>query len=110
MLEATRRRPPALILWLLLSANAPILGFSSRAYPLGCSREDPSYYDYENYPFPPPQVPLKSTMDYNIIARLGNGKFSDVFSAIEVPSGSVAPPLDGIDPKSLVVIKVSNAS
>lgn len=107
----TMTRRHALSLWLpvLLSANAVTISQSSRAYPLGCSQETSSYYDYDNYPFPPPGVPVKSTNDYNIIERLGNGKFSDVFSAIEVGGANAkdVSPTGEIDPHSLVVIKVS---
>ena len=57
---------------------------SSRAYPLGCSQESSSYYDYDNCPFPPPGVLVKSSGDYQLVERLGTGKFGDVFSAVEV--------------------------
>jgi hypothetical protein len=80
----------------------------SKAYPLGCSKEDSSYYDYDKYPFPPPEVPTKSTDDYFIVERLGTGKFSDVFSAVEAEKVKLSEDQGAleIDPKSLVVIKV----
>ena len=59
---------------------------SSRAYPLGCSQEASSYYDYDNCPFPPPGILVKSSEDYQLVERLGTGKFGDVFSAVEVVS------------------------
>jgi len=68
---------------------------------LGCSNQDATYYDYEKYPFPPPGVPSKSTEAYQILDRLGTGKFSDVFSAAEVhrqdPNENYA---DGGDPQT----------
>jgi casein kinase II subunit alpha len=57
---------------------------AERAYPLGCSGKASTYYDYENYPFPPPGLPLKTTHDYQILRRLGSGKFSDVFEAVDI--------------------------
>jgi hypothetical protein len=101
------------ILWLLcrlvwLFLSSPRVVESSKAYPLGCSTEDSSYYDYDKYPFPPPEVPTKSTDDYFLVERLGTGKFSDVFSAVEAREVklSVEHGVSEIDPKSLVVIKV----
>ena len=79
---------------------------ASRAYPLGCSKEDSSYYDYDKYPFPPPGVPTKTTDDYFLVERLGTGKFSDVFSAVEAEQQGQKKVAPRIDPKSLVVIKV----
>lgn len=57
---------------------------AERAYPLGCSGKPPSYYDYENFSFPPPGVSLKTTKDFQILRRLGSGKFSDVFEAVDM--------------------------
>ena len=69
---------------------------ADKAYPLGCSHRDPAYYDYENSVFPPvpttindgdvgmiANVPLKSNDDYLLVRRLGAGKFSDVFEAVD---------------------------
>jgi len=69
---------------------------AEKAYPLGCSHRDPAYYDYENSVFPPvpitindvdvgmiTNVPLKSNDDYLLVRRLGAGKFSDVFEAVD---------------------------
>ena len=56
---------------------------AERAYPNGCSLQDPSYYDYKNAAFPPSGVPIKSSKDYMLVRRLGAGKFSDVFEAVD---------------------------
>ncbi|CAJ1920264.1 unnamed protein product [Cylindrotheca closterium] len=84
---------------------------AERAYPLGCSQQDRTYYDFENYPFPPPDFPIKTTDDYMLTRRLGSGKFSDVFEAVDVqletkllsPKGGG--PATTIDPRTLVVLK-----
>lgn len=56
-----------------------------RAYPLGCSGKDPSFYDYDkNYSWPPPKTLCRSSEDFWLLQRLGSGKFSDVFEALEV--------------------------
>lgn len=77
---------------------------------MGCSLQDRSYYDFENAIFPPPGIPLKSTDDYMLVQRLGAGKFSDVFEAVDVqlertllPSERQQPTT--IDPRTLVVLK-----
>jgi serine/threonine protein kinase len=57
---------------------------AERAYPLGCSLQDRSYYDYESSIFPPPGIPIKTTEDFMLVQRLGAGKFSDVFEAVDV--------------------------
>lgn len=80
----------------------------SRAYPLGCSQEASSYYDYDNCPFPHPAVPVKSSEDYQLVERLGTGKFGDVFSAVEVDKSkevSKESLLLEVDSRSLVVVK-----
>jgi hypothetical protein len=81
----------------------------SKAYPLGCSRESSSFYDYDNYPFPPPGISVKTTKEFMLVQRLGTGKFSDVFSAVEA-DGKTTGGRDNlnIDPRSLVVIKVQS--
>ncbi len=67
---------------------------AEKAYPLGCSHRDPAYYDYENSVFPPvpinigdgdtmSHVPIKTDQDYLLTRRLGAGKFSDVFEAVD---------------------------
>ena len=76
---------------------------AEKAYPLGCSHRDPAYYDYENSVFPPvpitignsnsndnngvadtiTHVPIKTDQDYLLTQRLGAGKFSDVFEAVD---------------------------
>jgi casein kinase II subunit alpha len=62
---------------------------AERAYPAGCAGRDPSYYDYETTSsmtnsFPPSWVTVRSTDDYLLTRRLGTGKFSDVFEAVDV--------------------------
>ena len=39
--------------WRGVFANNNYYVDASRAYPEGCSNQSPSYYDYDNYPFPP---------------------------------------------------------
>eukprot|EP00977_Amphora_coffeiformis_P001733 scaffold337_cov172-Amphora_coffeaeformis.AAC.7 len=60
------------------------VSLADRAYPLGCSNEPKSYYDYHKNTFPPPGLTLKNVNDYLIVQRLGTGKFSDVFEAVDV--------------------------
>lgn len=83
---------------------------AERAYPLGCSTQAESYYDFEKLSFPPDDVPKKTTNDYMLTRRLGAGKFSDVFEAVDVEreqqltvGGQPAPA--AIDELSLVVLK-----
>ena len=83
---------------------------SDRAYPLGCSQQPPTYYNYDSYPFPPPGTLIGSTNDYLLLRRLGSGKFSDVFEAVDVRRDK-ALVINGmktseIDPRTLVVLKV----
>jgi len=85
---------------------------ASRAYPHGCSGMSPSFYDYDSYPFPPPNIPSKSHDDFYLLRRLGAGKFSDVFEAVEVvhtssdqKHGHNILKKDEITPASLCVIK-----
>jgi casein kinase II subunit alpha len=87
-----------------------VLVRADRAYPLGCSLQDRSYFDYKNAAFPPSGVPIKSTDDYLLTRRLGAGKFSDVFEAVDVQlekacqRKGTSPP-SGIDPETMVVLK-----
>jgi casein kinase II subunit alpha len=80
----------------------------SRAYPSGCSKEPPSYYDYDSLEFPPSNIPVRTHDDFALLRRLGAGKFSDVFEAVEVSKDI---PLRGnnhhaeFDPAALCVIK-----
>eukprot|EP00980_Cylindrotheca_fusiformis_P014733 scaffold4009_cov124-Cylindrotheca_fusiformis.AAC.13 len=46
--------------------------------------QDSTYYDFESSPFPPREVSIKTTDDYMLTRRLGSGKFSDVFEAVDV--------------------------
>lgn len=82
---------------------------AEQAYPLGCSEKDPKYYEFENSSFPPSDVTIKSTNDYMLVRRLGAGKFSDVFEAVDVQmekqnNPREQPPLT-IDHQTLVVLK-----
>ena len=91
----------------------------SRAYPNGCSSQPPSYYDYENMSFPPEHLRadlVRSADEFGLTRRLGAGKFSDVFEAVDVAEErrmseeSGAGVRDGaedqeVDPRTLVVIK-----
>lgn len=81
----------------------------SRAYPKGCSSELPSYYSYDDYELPPADIPLRSHDDFALLRRLGAGKFSDVFEAVEIKDHSVmkVESVDDLDPSLLCVIKVS---
>ena len=58
----------------------------SRAYPHGCSSHPPSYYDYDSMQFPPPHRPdlVRRADEFGLTRRLGAGKFSDVFEAVDV--------------------------
>jgi hypothetical protein len=82
----------------------------SRAYPKGCSDELPSYYSYDDYELPPRDVPLRTHDEFALLRRLGAGKFSDVFEAVEIKDQSVLDIqfLEDLDPKLLCVIKVSD--
>lgn len=77
-----------------------------RAYPLGCSDKPLSYYNYDNYPFPPPATNIRSTDDFLLVRRLGAGKFSDVFEAVDVNlENKYDSDRQRINPKTLVVLK-----
>jgi casein kinase II subunit alpha len=41
-------------------------------------------FEYERYPFPPLGLPVHTPDDYQLLRRLGTGKFSDVFEAVHV--------------------------
>ena len=127
---------------LLLSIRTFVGG--ERAYPLGCSLRDPSYYDYENFVLPGTDnatngtkvthgkndeeekendnykkniidVPIRSTNDFLLVRKLGAGKFSDVFEAVDaeherqrnnISTRRRAPCTSSmIDPDTLVVLK-----
>lgn len=94
-----------LVLTVLLSTTG-----AEQAYPLGCSTKDVKYYDFESWVFPPDTIPIKSTKDYMLVLRLGAGKFSDVFEAVDVQverrlrAGKNEPPLS-VDQRTLVVLK-----
>ena len=92
----------------------------SRAYPQGCSSQPPSYYDYENMAFPPEHLRanlVRSVDDFGLTRRLGAGKFSDVFEAVDLveerrvlesykagDKGTTHADQE-VDPRTLVVIK-----
>lgn len=84
---------------------------ASRAYPQGCAGESPSYYDYDSYPLPPPHLPSRSHDDFALLRRLGAGKFSDVFEAVDVgiekshAEGAEGDSGQAVDPSALCVIK-----
>lgn len=54
---------------------------AERAYPLGCSGRDPSYFDYET-PSKFQLPTIKNVDEFALTRRLGTGKFSDVFEAV----------------------------
>lgn len=104
--------PGATAAGLLFSLQLLIISFvqAERAYPFGCSLEHPSYYDYEHFPFPPPGLPVKTVNDYLLVRRLGTGKFSDVFEAVDVEiqrslASTSPPPPPFVDPRTIVVLK-----
>ena len=98
---------------------------AEKAYPLGCSLQDPSFYNYEDFPFPPKTtsafhqhntpndaIAIRDKGDFLITRRLGTGKFSDVFEAVDVSkcssiasSSSSSSVSATIDPSTLVVLK-----
>lgn len=86
-----------------LAYHSPLVESVSRAYPHGCAHEQPSYYDYDNYPLPPPNLPALSHDDFSLLRRLGAGKFSDVFEAVELSDDDEID--ENIDPSALCVIK-----
>lgn len=91
---------------LIVAVSCTIVGVrSDRAYPLGCSQQPLSYYNYDSYPFPPPGVAIRSTDDYLLVRRLGAGKFSDVFEAVDVDLEDEQQTRKEIDPSTLVVLK-----
>lgn len=111
----SRRRPGVKILPLMATAPLILVGVfivtarADRAYPLGCSQQPPSYYNYDSYPFPPPNVPIQTTDDYLLLRRLGAGKFSDVFEAVDVDlERRICPDKEKaqVDSRTLVVLKV----
>lgn len=100
--------------WLLFLAIFLGSASAERAYPQGCSNEPTSYYDYNKNVFPPAGLTLKTVDNYMIVQRLGTGKFSDVFEAVDVglekelknatsSAASSAPTF--VDPRSVVVLK-----
>lgn len=89
----------------IITSHSPLVEAVSRAYPHGCAHEQPSYYDYDTYPLPPPNLPALSHDDFSLLRRLGAGKFSDVFEAVEL-SDSDEEMDETIDPSALCVIKV----
>ncbi|GAX27422.1 hypothetical protein FisN_23Hh114 [Fistulifera solaris] len=79
-----------------------------KAYPLGCSQKPQSYYDYENNQFPSQTVLVRSVDDFALTRRLGTGKFSDVFEAVDVnleKKITANKPPSFVDPRTLVVVK-----
>jgi casein kinase II subunit alpha len=78
--------------------------------------EQPKYsFEYERYPFPPPGLPVQTPNDYRLVRRLGTGKFSDVFEAVDVAAEKRLLPTqihtnsknsaNTVDPRTLAVVK-----
>eukprot|EP00934_Nitzschia_sp_Nitz4_P007608 Nitzschia sp. Nitz4//scaffold81_size91200//35588//36898//NITZ4_004985-RA/size91200-processed-gene-0.105-mRNA-1//1//CDS//3329558707//7598//frame0 len=94
---------------ILLLVNTQVA--SEQAYPKGCVNKDSSYYDYEKSNFPPNDILKKSPDDFMLLRRLGAGKFSDVFEAVDVSESrrvslvSSTTPSMNIDPKNIVALK-----
>ena len=71
----------------------------------------PTAFEYETMPFPPPWLPVHSKDRYLLTRRLGTGKFSDVFEAVDLgPSYASLDVNDACfqnppNPSQLVVIK-----
>jgi casein kinase II subunit alpha len=76
----------------------------------------PSYANYETMEFPPPWVSVRRHDDYLLTRRLGTGKFSDVFEAVDVlkeqrlrsethTTTNTANDDTTIDPRTLCVVK-----
>lgn len=87
---------------------------ASRAYPNGCTNQPTNYYDYDSFSLSPTDPLIRSHDDFLIIRRLGVGKFSDVFEAVDISSEKSFPLknddtseqiLANINPKTLCVIK-----
>ena len=102
-----RKRSVAAIKNLFWVASLVVRGArSEKAYPDGCSQKPPSYYDYENFPFLPPSLLVQSLDDYLLTRRLGTGKFSDVFEAVDVQAQKRLDKNPAVvDPRTLVVVK-----
>ena len=83
----------------------------SRAYPEGCANQQQCYYDYDNYPLKLHPDQGRARSDFRLVRRLGAGKFSDVFEAVDArrSNQNKIADIEGaeyIDVNSLVVIKV----
>jgi casein kinase II subunit alpha len=74
------------VLLTIYTVASLILVRSEKAYPLGCSQQSPSYYDFEHAKFPPPNLSVFTPESFQITRRLGTEKFSDVFEALYVGS------------------------
>ena len=70
----------------LLSTRHVLVVNGEKAYPNGCLSKPTEYYDYDNSVFPPTDdtIRIKSNLDYLLVRRLGAGKFSDVFEAVDI--------------------------
>ena len=98
----------------ILGAVATSLSCAEQAYPLGCSNQPSSYYDFESTSFPPEKdVPIKCNDDYMLVRRLGAGKFSDVFESVDIQAqdrlrvgnSRKYASTPSVEPRSLVVLK-----
>lgn len=105
------KTPPCFMFTLLLvvlALTTIVHVRGEKAYPLGCSQKPQSYYDYENNQFPSQRTLVHSVDDYALTRRLGTGKFSDVFEAVDLNlERRIAKnkPPSVLDPRTLVVIK-----
>lgn len=99
MANKRRRTTDLTHLWVLLFSSLALTLVAQQTHKLG--------YNYETTTFPPPGVPVRSPSDYLLVKRLGAGKFSDVFEAVDTQrSKSLGVTEDStVDPRSLVVLK-----
>lgn len=95
----------AVFLTLLSATSGYVRRLSVVGVPRGGSFKS-SHVDYEQSPFPPPSLPVKTCDDYLFVRRLGTGKFSDVFEAVDVELEAVTrASRNRVDPRTLVVVK-----
>jgi len=56
---------------------------TSRVYPNECLKKPREYYDYDTCTMPPANVVSRKRDEFSLLRRLGSGKFSDVFEAVD---------------------------